>query len=335
MSLPDPTWLLAILALVLAAGMLLQRRRHRNAVTQLRAEIGRAETVLNALPDAIIQFNAEGTLCYLNPAAQTMLGGTVETLRDRNIESPWRLIGHNSRDSVLEILLSRTRKESPVRIPTNARLISHQGLELEVEGTCRVLRNGQGDLVGYQLQLQDITEAQEWRRQQPDLWDRDPVSALPGHHFLENRLNRALQNRRTGDLPMTYARITVDGVSAVYERFGTVAGDTLIRHLVALLRAHVRDTDLIARIDAQTFAILLTNCPTEVSRRISQAIVSGLTDFRFAWDSLEHPIHASLSQIDVPPFEGCLEELLAAARTSQVPRQEVKDAGPVARSGIE
>ena len=147
-----------------------------------------------------------------------------------------------------------------------------------------------------------------------DLWDRDPVSSLPGRCYMENRLNHAMRNRRAGDLPMSYLHFYVSGIQAVYQGAGGLAGDALVRHLAARLRAHVRDTDLITRMGEECFGILLTYCPAEISRRIAGEILADLDQFRFDWDGRSHHVVAAMGEVDMPPFEGTLDDLLAAAR---------------------
>ncbi|MFA5081191.1 MAG: diguanylate cyclase [Hydrogenophilaceae bacterium] len=277
---------------------------------RLQTRKKRVETTLNALPDAIIQVDATGELNYLNPAGEAMLG--------TGIAAPWHFIDHETRSPLLDVLLTQANKEGLVRIPAGARLINRHGLELEVEGICQPLRDQHGRINNYLLQLRDVSEENEWRRQQPDLWDRDPVSSLPGCSFMADRLNRALQKRRAADRPMTYLDISFTGIRAVYDEIGSQAGNTLIRHLAALLRAHVRDTDLVARMDDETFAVLLTACPAEISQRIAGEIQTALDGFGFEWDNLDHKVQGRLGKVDIPPFDGSLDELLAAARPATV-----------------
>ncbi len=277
---------------------------------RLQTRKKRVETTLNALPDAIIQVDAAGGLNYLNPAGEAMLG--------TGIEAPWHFIDHETRSPLLAVLLAQASKEGQVSIPAGARLINRHGLELEVEGICQPLHDQHGRINNYLLQLRDVSEENEWRRQQPDLWDRDPVSSLPGRSFMADRLNRALQKRRAADQPMTYLGISFTGIRAVYDEVGSQAGNTLIRHLAALLRAHVRDTDLVARMDDETFAVLLTACPAGISQRIAGEIQTALDGFGFEWDNLGHTVQGRLGKVDIPPFDGSVDELLAIARPGTI-----------------
>lgn len=304
----------ALIAFALLSGLLALwlARLLRAELTRMDATRERIETTLNALPDAVIRIDGDGRPICFNPAGESLLGLAGHDGPEGST-SPWQLIDHQTRAPLLAALLARSHKDGLTRIPPGARLINRHGLELEVEGECLPLPGRDGQTGHYLLQLRDVTEAREWLRQQPDLWDRDPVSTLPGRAFMENRLNRALRNRRGGDLPLTYLALSFNGIQAVYDEVGSQAGDALIRHLTALLRAHVRDTDLVARLDSQAYAVLLTSCPAEISQRIAGEIRAALADFSFHWEGLSHPIAVAIGQVDAPPFDGCLDELLAAA----------------------
>lgn len=298
---------------LLAAALLRQARQRKD---QVRASLHHMESTLNALPDAVIQIDAAGRPRYLNPSAGALLGIATDAPPPPR-EHAWQLLEHDSRQTILPRLLEQAAKTGLTRIPANARLINQHGLELEVEGNCQPLRNCDGALDGFLLQLRDVTEEREWRRQQPDLWDRDPVSNLPGRCFMENRLGRALQNRRTADLPLCYLYVAVSGIRATYDQANGLAGDSLVRHLTALLRAHVRDTDLVARMGQECFAILLTACPADIGRRIAAGLRDDLARFRFDWDGRRFPVDAVVGEVTMPPFDGSLDDLLAAARPTR------------------
>ncbi|MFZ5485200.1 MAG: GGDEF domain-containing protein [Pseudomonadota bacterium] len=305
-----------IASLVALAGLWFRRQRacDRTGVTVAQA--------LNALTDAVIQVDCTGHPTYLNPAGEAMLGlGAGAAPPSGILIEAWRFVDRETRAPLLADLLARAEREGPVRIPDGARLINRYGLELEVEGLCQPLRDEQGQARHFLLHLRDITEQQEWRRQLPDLWDRDPVSGLPGARFLHQRLARALDHRRASDLPLALLYLGLDGVEAVYAREGAHAGDTLVRLVAARVRAHVRDSDLIARLDAACFVVLLSQCPAEVSERIASGIANSLRDFRFAWRGHEQAIAVCLGRVAMPPFTGEPEALIEAARRAGTPVQ--------------
>ena len=208
---------------------------------------------------------------------------------------------------------SNPAQTDPIFLPEDARLITPQGVELEVKGSCRVVRDANGHILVNILQLQDVTEEREWMRRQPDLWDRDVLTTLPGHNFMINRLTRLLERERAGERPLSYLHIRLDGVEDVYSQAGTKAGDALIRHLTALVRSQFRDTDILARMATDSFGALLTLCPESVAEKIRTNIHHCLTASQFQWEGKTYRIGVRIGEVRVPPFSGTVEELLAMA----------------------
>ncbi len=298
--------LVSLLMAVLVARI---TRRQENA---LRMEKGKAEVTLAAISDAVIRFDLEEHFCHLNPAARKLLGVEQNELAGDEAKQALMIFDPHTREPLFGTLLDKMKAGTPLAFPTHAKLINRQGIELDIEGSCEAIRDEGKQIRGMVLVLRDVTEAREWMRQQPDLWDRDPLTALPGLHYMESRLSKVLLNQRASDLPMTYIHVRIVGAERVYDASGQPAGDALVRHIASLLRSQVRDSDLIARMDAQDFGVLLTNCPLAVSARIERAIRDSLRHILFDWSGQTHTLTAKVGGIHTPPFSGPVDELLAA-----------------------
>ncbi len=294
--------LIALLAIAVTTRMV---RDHETALTR---KITQAEDTLDALGQAVIRIDGQGRVTYLNPAASKLLGEDSNRLPDR-----LKLIDPLTRDPLVTSLLADDEHDKQSPLPWGARLITRQDAELEVDGSCRIVRNTLGEIQFAVLLLRDVTEEREWLRRQPDLWDRDTLTTLPGSNFMISRLNRLLERERAGERPIAYLQIGFDGIQEVYRAAGKRAGDRLVRHLSAMLRTHIRDTDLLARMSEQEFGVLITICPAEVANRIAADILAALSSSYFHWQGQTYEINARLGSVQLPPFDGTVEELLAVA----------------------
>ncbi len=293
--------LVALLVIAITTRLALTRE------TDLVQKVEQAEGTLDALAQGVIRLDPEGRITYLNPAASRLLDE-----EPGRIPAQIDLIDYHSRRPLLPSILANEVLNDQVPLPSGTRLITHQGVELEVEGSCRIIRNEHSGIQVAVLLLRDVTEEREWTRRQPDLWDRDTLTTLPGHSFMVSRLARVLERIRAGERPIAYLQITLDGIQRVYQEAGSHAGDTLVRHMTGLLRSFVRDTDLLARMDDQEFGVLLTVCPREIADRIVTDILATLSTSHFNWEGRTYEIHAQLGCVHIPPFEGSVEDLLSA-----------------------
>jgi diguanylate cyclase (GGDEF)-like protein len=94
----------------------------------------------------------------------------------------------------------------------------------------------------------------------------DWLTTLPNRHYLQDELahvaKRASHGRRTAALLL----LDLDGFKAVNETYGRAASDALLRAVAERLKASLPEGNLLARIGADEFAVLLENAdgPREV-----------------------------------------------------------------------
>jgi diguanylate cyclase (GGDEF)-like protein len=102
--------------------------------------------------------------------------------------------------------------------------------------------------------------AQESRiRELESLSVTDPLTGLLNRRGFQEAMERTLAACRRHGEDGVLAYIDLDGFKQVNDSFGHGAGDTMLRHVAALLTRTVRATDYIARLGGDEFAIVFTN----------------------------------------------------------------------------
>ena len=96
-------------------------------------------------------------------------------------------------------------------------------------------------------------------------------------HFseiLDKEISRSLRRAR----PLTLCIIDVDLFKPINDRHGHIAGDSVLRQLGEIMRAHVRGDDIAARIGGEEFGVLLPEANAEAAgtfaERLRQAVES-------------------------------------------------------------
>jgi diguanylate cyclase (GGDEF)-like protein len=90
--------------------------------------------------------------------------------------------------------------------------------------------------------------------------DIDPLTNLPNRRAFERDLARSLayiKRHRTG-AALLY--LDLDNFKRINDRYGHAAGDEMLRAVARVLGRHVRESDIVARIGGDEFALLLWNC---------------------------------------------------------------------------
>jgi diguanylate cyclase (GGDEF)-like protein len=90
--------------------------------------------------------------------------------------------------------------------------------------------------------------------------DIDPLTELPNRRAFERELARSLAylKRHGTDAALLY--LDLDEFKRVNDQHGHVAGDEMLRAVARVLARHVRESDIVARIGGDEFALLLWNC---------------------------------------------------------------------------
>lgn len=109
----------------------------------------------------------------------------------------------------------------------------------------------------------------------------DPLTGLPNRRGLNAALAEVLPHASPGRLVALYA-LDLDGFKPVNDRFGHDVGDELLVAVAQRLRAHIRSSDLVARVGGDEFVL----------------VAHGLPDERSA-----HELGLKLCDAFVPPFE--------------------------------
>ncbi|HTU58000.1 MAG TPA: EAL domain-containing protein, partial [Polyangiales bacterium] len=104
-----------------------------------------------------------------------------------------------------------------------------------------------------------------------------------------------------------------DRFKVVNDTSGHIAGDNLLREISAVLKRHVRDSDTVARVGGDEFAMLLAGCPLEKARQIADDVCQALTDQKFTWQDRAFDIGVSIGLVEVGKDSGTAENVLNAA----------------------
>ncbi len=114
----------------------------------------------------------------------------------------------------------------------------------------------------------------------PDL--RDPLTGLPTHLLLRDRLAHALARAHRHERPVAVMLLDIDGFRAINDAFGFEAGDRVLAAVAARLNSTLRGGDTASRLGADEFGLLLEDMADEsnfvqVSERVSEAIGRPIT----------------------------------------------------------
>jgi diguanylate cyclase (GGDEF)-like protein len=138
-------------------------------------------------------------------------------------------------------------------------------------GMVRTAAGTLGAALGARLELRRL-------RHQPG---RDPLTGLPDARAFHDRLAAELSRARRHGAPVAVLSLDLDHFGAVNRRYGRAAGDRALADVGWLLRLTVRESDVVARVAEDQFAVLLPETDVAAARRCGERLRRALEGHRF------------------------------------------------------
>ena len=114
-----------------------------------------------------------------------------------------------------------------------------------------------GDAQRWFALVQDLTPMKLAEARMRELAERDTLTGLANRHVLFDRLEGDFAERRSPGAISALLLLDLDGFKAVNDTLGHAAGDRLLQAVAARLGAVLRDSDTIARVGGDEFALVL------------------------------------------------------------------------------
>jgi diguanylate cyclase (GGDEF)-like protein/PAS domain S-box-containing protein len=218
-----------------------------------------------------------GFVVQANRAWAEIMGRTPDQLEGRKVDD-FTFPGDPATTEAAVFLGDHARRAYRVE----KRYIHAEGHAVWVQLDLSPVRDPHGAISYVIVQVQDIADR---RRHQQDLEHLANHDALTGllnrrgfQHALEDHVRHAARYGADGAMLM----LDLDHFKYVNDTLGHKAGDELIVKAAELLASRLRESDVVARIGGDEFAILLPHGDREAAQTLATALVTGLREWRLS-----------------------------------------------------
>jgi len=171
-------------------------------------------------------------------------------------------------------------------------------------------------------QVQDISERRELAQRLEYVVDHDFLTGLMNRRRFEQELTRETVRATRYGNPSAVLLLDIDHFKDINDTFGHRAGDDVLKAVAGLLRGCLRDSDLLARVGGDEFAVLLTQTPGDQVQLVADELVRTIGGYAVALADQAIRVTAS---VGVAMLEGLSDaEVLAHA---DVAMYDAKEAG--------
>ncbi len=280
----------------------------------LPAEKPRAVATLEAMGESVITVDADGRIDYINTAAETLLGQSLDLVVGKSFPDVASLVDETDRRSLGDPVRMALSSGGRVSMGRRAVLVPANGIgERSVELSVTPLKSDGKDTVGLVLVLHDTSELRGLTRQMTYQASHDALTGLVNRREFERRLQEAMDSAQTGDAAHALCYLDLDRFKVVNDTCGHTAGDNMLREVASIIKDAVRDSDTVGRIGGDEFALLLVGCPLEKARQIADDVVHSVRDYRFVWKDKIFNIGVSIGLVEIGRGGGALEDLMNSA----------------------
>ena len=144
---------------------------------------------------------------------------------------------------------------------------------------------------------------------------RDPLTGLYNRAYLDPYLNREFELSAENDFPLSVAFADLDRFKAVNDTHGHHAGDQVLIAVANVLKANVREVDIVARFGGEEFILVFPNTDYMLVKNICERITRSIEASRHDIDGHSLPVTISMglaTHNDGRKFES-VTELVGAA----------------------
>ena len=231
----------------------------------------RFRALIEAAPDAMVIVNWHGHIALVNAQFEKIFGYPRKEILGQNVGV---LVPERLRDGHREHM--RGFMKAPKTRPMGQRsseLLGRRkdGSEFPIEISLSPLESTEGLLIS--AVIRDVTARKLDEERLRHLAHHDDLTGLYNRRSFEEHLMREIAVANRHGREGTLLLIDVDGLKDVNDTLGHAQGDELLRNVSQMISSRTRETDIVARIGGDEFALLLPATDVEGARRLANDVL--------------------------------------------------------------
>ncbi|MFT6914934.1 MAG: diguanylate cyclase (GGDEF)-like protein/PAS domain S-box-containing protein [Motiliproteus sp.] len=292
---PDPKQNLRhwyILALSLLAGLLLiaaialallsYNRKLKDAIQQgqqsqeqLQQQTTLFEAIFRSTPDATVITNIQREIMLCNPAFSQTFGYLPGEMTTQSSA----LLYETEADFECQRKSHFTLNQTSLLQSYEINYRRKDGALFPSQSLGGPIINTRGETVGFIEVVRDISEQKRSQQEMIRLALTDPLTGLANRHQFNRRIEETLKLAQRQQQLLSLALMDLDYFKQVNDQFGHPTGDKLLQKAADILRENFRETDIIARIGGDEFAIIMIDPENATSIcRPAELVIKALCD---------------------------------------------------------
>lgn len=290
-------------------------KRIRFIEHELYVEKEKALITLKSIGDAVITTNQKGEVAYLNPVAEKITGYLTHQVKGRAISDIFRAYDEANSRWLADCIVNYLSKGVYNLPSSDVVLFDADNERVDIALTIAPIQDEDGGVFGTITTFHDVTREKALAKRIEHQARHDVLTGFLNRREFEIKVEQSLKLYSSG-ISHALCIMDLDRFKIVNDTLGHAAGDELLRQVSQHIRGVLRQTDIVARIGGDEFALFLSNVGVEDAEMIAEKILSVIREYQFVWGDKAFRIGASIGMVDAPPQVSTYDALYHAADTA-------------------
>ncbi len=232
----------------------------------IRQSEERYRTIIEQIEEGYFELDLAGNFTFVNDAECVNLGYSREALIGMN----YKQYADERNAKALYRLFSGIYKTG---IPVKAydlELTKKDGTKSFDEISASLIKNAQGEAIGFRGIARDVTERKHMEQQLNYMATHDALTGLPNRLMFSQLLNQAIRSAQRHKRQLAVLFIDLDRFKIINDTMGHDVGDKLLQEISMRFKQSLRAVDVVGRLGGDEFIILIE----EVNESSQIAIVA-------------------------------------------------------------
>ncbi len=250
----------------------------KRELTELRTAEELFRGAFDGSPIGMALADGEGRVVRVNSALCDLTGRSANDLAGERFDTLAHVADADQDRQIVGALLSGERDQYKVE----TRFQHASGTPIWVALQATTITDEGGAPRRFLIQVQDITHRRHYEENLHYLATHDPLTGLHNRASFANQIDAHADVVRRYGSDGALLLLDLDHFKYINDTLGHAAGDQVIARVATVLRARLRDTDVLARLGGDEFAALLPRATAQTAQYVANDLLDALRAERIA-----------------------------------------------------
>ncbi len=261
---------------------------------KIEQERKRLSSILSSVGDGVYGVDNNGLITFANKAAKSILGYDDDgTLIGKSPEEIFHPLEDSSHDRGETTLLHKAYCSGEELHGYETEFRHRDGMSILAECTITPLHI-QNRRAGAVVAFRDVTTRKLLEEELKWQANHDPLTELHNRKYLEDTLEQEVRRLKRSAESSALLYIDLDRFKYINDTTNHATGDRLLIQVSRQLQARLRETDVLARIGGDEFALILRSVEKSQLETIADQYRQAISDFPFVAEQRSYTVNCSV-----------------------------------------